>query len=120
MVASNPCVMPMCKTPKGNAQQDIDPVLARREHQVDDDQYGQPDGQERPVAHAIGELAKRVCRQRVDDVHRHHVLYLGVHFLSDTLGELAEAAAWLALSLTVLHGRVGRAAVDRLFPSKAR
>ena len=47
-------------------------------------------------------------------------LYLGVHFLSDTLGALAEAAAWLALSLAVLHGRVGRSAVDRMFPSEAR
>lgn len=33
-------------------------------------------------------------------------LYLGAHYLSDVLGALAEAGAWLTLTLSVMHGRL--------------
>lgn len=44
-------------------------------------------------------------------------IYLGVHYLSDVLGAFAEAAAWLTLCIALIHGRIGRTAIDRLFPS---
>ncbi|MNE45173.1 hypothetical protein D3C80_1394450 [compost metagenome] len=47
-------------------------MVVRREHQVSRNQHGQPKGKQAAVAHSVGELAERIGRQRVDQVHRHH------------------------------------------------
>lgn len=40
-------------------------------------------------------------------------IYLGAHYLSDVLGSFALAAAWLALSLSCIHGSLNAAVFNR-------
>lgn len=46
-------------------------------------------------------------------------IYLGAHYLSDVLGSFAVAIAWLALSLSCIHGSLNALVFSRAAASKA-